>query len=63
MIEAYEGLRGRLTDSGVRQEEIRPVEMMFDVWLRALHSIHESMAGDARNSNSGCGALEAGGLG
>lgn len=44
MIEAYEKLRDRLAESR-HVEGLGAVELMFDVWLRALCAIHDSMTG------------------
>jgi len=43
MIEAYEHLRNNLLDMYLTAEQAQPLEMMFDMWLRALYSIHDSM--------------------
>lgn len=52
MIEAYEALRDRLLLAGREQDSEREewrssLELMFDVWLRALYEIHESLTGGA----------------
>ncbi|KAK4149592.1 hypothetical protein C8A00DRAFT_18740 [Chaetomidium leptoderma] len=45
MIEAYERLRDQMAELSSGNEQARSLEMMFDMWLRALHSIHHSMTG------------------
>ncbi|KAK3316256.1 hypothetical protein B0H66DRAFT_534515 [Apodospora peruviana] len=59
MIEAYERLRDQLVGMGI-QEELRPLEMMFDMWLRALYTIHDALISDGRTSESDYGAEDLG---
>lgn len=56
MIEAYERLRDQILESGSGSEEERPLEMMFDMWLRALYTIHDSLNGNGATSESDYGA-------
>ncbi len=58
MIEAYERLRDQLLDSRLGHDELRPIEMMFDMWLRALYTIHDALTGSARASESEYEGLE-----
>ncbi|KAK4039232.1 hypothetical protein C8A01DRAFT_47256 [Parachaetomium inaequale] len=48
MIEAYERLRDQMAELSHSNEQARSMEMMFDMWLRALYSIHDTMAAGAR---------------
>jgi len=48
MIEAYERLRDQMAVLSPSNEQARSMEMMFDMWLRALYSIHDTMAAGAR---------------
>ncbi|KAL2144815.1 hypothetical protein VTI28DRAFT_8477 [Corynascus sepedonium] len=50
MIEAYERLRDQMAELGAtgNYEQAREMERMFDMWLRALYSVHGSMAERAR---------------
>ncbi|KAL2162039.1 hypothetical protein VTH06DRAFT_7824 [Thermothelomyces fergusii] len=48
MIEAYEGLRDQMAELSPREGQARAMERMFDMWLRALYSIHDSMAEKAK---------------
>ncbi|KAK3941605.1 hypothetical protein QBC46DRAFT_97529 [Diplogelasinospora grovesii] len=63
MIEAYERLRDKmLSESESRlpfyYEQRRPVEMMFDMWLRALYTIHDALTGyDGRATESDYGDI------
>ncbi|KAK3381435.1 hypothetical protein B0H63DRAFT_204654 [Podospora didyma] len=53
MIEAYERLRDQLSEAPrLRNEELRTMENMFDMWLRALYTIHDNLTGDGRASES-----------
>ncbi|SPQ27025.1 d4be1734-70ec-4bbb-8220-0be42932db58 [Thermothielavioides terrestris] len=55
MIEAYERLRDQVVEDsrgGNAQQQATSMEMMFDVWLRALYSIHDSLAGAARREGN-----------
>ncbi|KAK4128428.1 hypothetical protein N657DRAFT_564290 [Parathielavia appendiculata] len=45
MIEAYEGLRDQMAELSRGNRQAREMERMFDMWLRALYSIHDSMRG------------------
>ncbi|KAK3902562.1 hypothetical protein C8A05DRAFT_33740 [Staphylotrichum tortipilum] len=45
MIEAYERLRDQMAELSASNAQARALEGMFDLWLRALASIHESMTG------------------
>ncbi|GAB1315810.1 Mating-type switching protein swi10 [Madurella fahalii] len=56
MIEAYEKLRDRILESGNGSEESRSLGMMFDMWLRALYTIHDSLNGSQAASESDYGA-------
>ena len=59
MIEAYERLREQVLDSEpARHGDARPLEAMFDTWLRALYSVHDSLAGDGRTSEGEYEVLE-----
>jgi hypothetical protein len=52
MIEAYERLRDQLLDTKLRHDELGPLDMMFDMWLRALYAIHDSLTESARSVQS-----------
>ncbi len=56
MIEAYERLRDQMAELSHSNEEARSMEMMFDMWLRALYTIHDSMTRDQRVVRDGYGA-------
>lgn len=43
MIEAYERLRDQMAELSNTNKQARAMEMMFDMWLRALYSVHDSM--------------------
>lgn len=43
MIEAYERLRDQMAELSQSNEQARSMEMMFDMWLRALYTVHDSM--------------------
>jgi hypothetical protein len=43
-----ERLRDQMAELSHRNEQARSMEMMFDMWLRALYSIHDTMAAGAR---------------
>ena len=58
MIEAYERLRDQLLDARLRPDELQPLVLMFDMWLRALYTIHDSLTGDGRTNDSDYDALE-----
>ncbi|KAK3384461.1 hypothetical protein B0T24DRAFT_86778 [Lasiosphaeria ovina] len=51
MIEAYEKLRDELSQASLGNEELRPLQTVFDMWLRALYSVHDRLAGDGRSSD------------
>ncbi|KAJ4293784.1 hypothetical protein N0V88_005293 [Collariella sp. IMI 366227] len=53
MIEAYERLRDQMAELSGGNEQARRMEMMFDMWLRALYGVHEALTGQEG------GALEA----
>ncbi|KAL2176151.1 uncharacterized protein P884DRAFT_300835 [Thermothelomyces heterothallicus CBS 202.75] len=48
MIEAYERLRDHMAELSSSNEQARSMERMFDMWLRALYSIHDAMAEKAK---------------
>lgn len=52
MIEAYERLHDQIAEARLCCDELRPLEMMFDMWLRALYTIHDSLTGEGRASES-----------
>jgi hypothetical protein len=58
MIEAYERLRDQVLDLRLRYDEIRSLELMFDMWLRSLYAIHDSLTGDGRTSDGDYEELE-----
>ncbi|KAK1771754.1 hypothetical protein QBC33DRAFT_165383 [Phialemonium atrogriseum] len=59
MIEAYERLRDRILDSRLRYDgEVQSVELMFDMWLRALYDIHDSLTGEGRTTEGEYEELE-----
>ena len=58
MIEAYERLREELLDMRLRYEDSRPLEQMFDMWLRSLYSIHDTLKDDGVHSESDYDGLE-----
>ncbi|KAJ2893879.1 uncharacterized protein MKZ38_008146 [Zalerion maritima] len=48
MIEAYGRLKGRLLEvTNLTIDEARPLHIMFDMWLRALYSIHHSITAES----------------
>ncbi|KAJ9151023.1 hypothetical protein NKR19_g5069 [Coniochaeta hoffmannii] len=53
MIEAYERLRDRIRESGLRYDEVMSLEQSFDTWLKALYAVHDRLAGVDRASESG----------
>jgi len=59
MIEAYERVRDQLLDARLRQDELQPLELMFDMWLRALYTIHDTLTGGSTISDDGYEMLEA----
>lgn len=58
MIEAYERLRDQILDSRLRYDEIRSLELMFDMWLKSLYAIHDSLTGDGKTSDDDYEELE-----
>lgn len=61
MIKAYERLRDQLLESrqgGPMSDEAGPLEMMFDTWLRALYTIHDSMSAPGRGVDEAEYALD-----
>jgi hypothetical protein len=48
MIEAYERLRDQVAEMRLSLGEASGVETMFDTWLMALYSIHDSLAAEVR---------------
>lgn len=52
MIEAYERLRDQLAGMRLGISEMRPLETMFDMWLRALYTIHDSLTGHTSGTES-----------
>lgn len=51
MIEAYERLRDQMAELSQGNEQARSMEMMFDMWLRALYKIHDTMTGVPAGAN------------
>lgn len=47
MIEAYERLRNQVLEMGLQRDEPQGVETMFDTWLGALYSLHDSLSGES----------------
>ena len=47
MIEAYERLRDQIAETRLGMDELRPLVMMFDMWLRALYTVHDSLTGES----------------
>lgn len=58
MIEAYERLRDQVTNMRLRPDELRPLEAMFDMWLRALYNVHDRLTEGRRSSDSDYDALD-----
>lgn len=58
MIEAYERLQDQISRLGIENKELKQVELMFNTWLCALYSIHDSMTGGGPHSESEYGDLE-----
>ena len=58
MIEAYEKLRDQLAERARDDGQLRTLEAMFDVWLRALYSIHDSFEGGGDGKGNGKGETE-----
>ncbi|KAK4111318.1 hypothetical protein N656DRAFT_712085 [Canariomyces notabilis] len=56
MIEAYERLRDQILERRPASKESRSLEMMFDMWLRSLYAIHDSLTGNGARSESDYGA-------
>ncbi|GAW13846.1 hypothetical protein ANO14919_032360 [Xylariales sp. No.14919] len=56
MIEAYESLRDRVLRAHEEDIQNGPLKATFDVWLNALHSVHDRMiGGDGERSESDYG--------
>lgn len=55
MIEAYERLRDQILERSHGSEESRSLAAMFDMWLRALYSLHDSLNGNDAMSESDYG--------
>lgn len=49
MIEAYERLRDQVAEARLSRTEMHPLEMMFDMWLRALYTVHDSLTGNSES--------------
>lgn len=45
MIEAYEKLRERIREPGLRYDELMSLEQSFDTWLKALYAAHVRLTG------------------
>ncbi|OHF00298.1 hypothetical protein CORC01_04487 [Colletotrichum orchidophilum] len=62
MIEAYERLRDQVLEARKQTEEAQNLETVFDIWLKALYTLHDQMTSDAasRGSNYDGADLEAG---
>lgn len=58
MIEAYERLQDQISSLGIENKELKQVGLMFNTWLSALYSIHNSMTGGGPHSESEYGDLE-----
>lgn len=58
MIEAYERLRDQVMNMRLRPDELRPLDTMFDMWLRALYNVHDKLTEGRRSSESDYDALE-----
>lgn len=52
MIEAYEKLRDRIRESGLRYDELMSLEQSFDTWLKALYTTHGRLIGTDQASES-----------
>jgi hypothetical protein len=52
MIEAYEKLRDRIRESGLRYDEVMGLEQSFDTWLKALYTAHDRLTGVDYGSES-----------
>ncbi|KAH8904348.1 hypothetical protein BR93DRAFT_939985 [Coniochaeta sp. PMI_546] len=52
MIEAYEKLRDRVRESGLRYDEMMGLEQSFDTWLKALYTAHDRLTGTDHASES-----------
>lgn len=52
MIEAYERLRDRTRESGLRYDEVMSLEQSFDTWLKALYTAHDRLTGADQFSES-----------
>jgi hypothetical protein len=58
MIEAYEKLRDRIRESGLRYDEVMSLEQSFDTWLKALYAAHDRLTGTDQASESVYDELE-----
>ncbi|CAM1506519.1 Fc.00g061600.m01.CDS01 [Cosmosporella sp. VM-42] len=58
MIEAYERLRDQVTRMGLHDQEMKRVELIFNSWLGALYSIHNTLTGAVPPSESEYDGLE-----
>jgi hypothetical protein len=48
MIEAYEGLRDKMSELSGSDAQARKMEGMFEMWLRALYAVHYKMTGEKK---------------
>ncbi|KAI0505723.1 hypothetical protein F5B22DRAFT_494410 [Xylaria bambusicola] len=56
MIEAYENLRNEMLRRHEGDDQHGPLKLVFDTWLKALHSIHDDITGgDGKRSESNYG--------
>lgn len=56
MIEAYEKLKEKLEGMNLAADQAQSVQMMFNMWLTTLHTIHDSLTGhDGHHSESDYG--------
>lgn len=47
MIEAYEKLRDQVLEMKAQRGELGGIESMFDTWLGALYSLHDTLSGES----------------
>jgi hypothetical protein len=59
MIEAFERLRDQVAEMRLAVGGATGVEVMFDTWLRALYTIHDSLAEEGIRGGAGLGEAEA----
>ncbi|KAM0286785.1 hypothetical protein ACHAQH_000805 [Verticillium albo-atrum] len=52
MIEAYEKLRDQVLEMGSQHDGLNGVETMFDTWLGALYSLHDTLSGESYSNYS-----------